>query len=187
MAKLTFKQLVNIELIQHLLEAHFKITGSISAILDTDDKVLAAAGWQDICTRFHCIHIGLCNRYDENDTHMTTHLPDVKGEYPVFKCKKGLRSIAVPIIIAGKYLATFSTNQFFYDDDKTDVKYFRTKVLESGFDEECYLEALNRVPVYTREQIHNNMDYYWNLVQILVDMGLKNLELFREVKEQKRL
>ena len=79
----------------------------------------------------------------------------------------------MPIIIAGKHLATFSTGQFFYDDDKTDVKYFRTKALESGFDEESYLEALNLVPVFTREQILNNMDYSRNLVQILVEMALK--------------
>ena len=77
--------------------------------------------------------------------------------------------------------------QFFYDDDKTDVNNFRAQAQESGFDEESYLEALNLVPVFTREQILNNMDYYRNLVQILVDMGLKNLVLSQEVKERKQV
>jgi len=98
-----------------------------------------------------------------------------------------LRSVAVPIIIAGKHLATFSTGQFFYDDDKTDVKYLYTNAPESGFDEENYLEAMNLVPIYTKDQVIDIMDYYLNLVQILVDMGLKNLELFQEVKEQKQV
>ena len=101
-------------------------------------------------------------------------------------CENGLRDVAVPIIIAGEHLATFFTGQFFYDDDKPDPEYFRAQAREFGFDEKSYLEALNRIPVFTREQVRNIMDYYRNLVQILAEMGLKNLELTREVKERKR-
>jgi ligand-binding sensor protein len=79
--------------------------------------------------------------------------------------QNGLRDVAVPIIIAGEHLATFFTGQFFYDDDKPDVGYFRAQAREFGFDEESYLEALSRVPVFTREQIRSIMDFYRNLVQ----------------------
>jgi ligand-binding sensor protein len=185
MVKLSFAQLIDIEQIQRLLEAHFKITGIISAILDTDGNVLAAAGWQDICNRFHSTQTDSCKRNRESDAHITMNLSVFVGENRDFKCKNGLRSVEVPIIIAGELLATFSTGQFFYDDDKPDLKCFLA--LESGFAEDSYLEALNLVPVFTREQIHNNMDYYRNLVQILVDMALKNLEHSQEVKELKQV
>jgi PAS domain S-box-containing protein len=186
MTKLTFAQLVDIEQIQRMLEAHYKVTGVLSAILDTDENILAAAGWQDICTRFHRVQSEACERCRESDAYIKAHLTDFTGEYLDYKCKNGLRDVAVPIIIAGEHLATFFTGQFFYDDDKPDVEYFRAQAREFGFDEESYLEALSRVPVFTREQIRNIMDFYRNLVQIMTEMGLKNLELVQEVKERKQ-
>jgi two-component system cell cycle sensor histidine kinase/response regulator CckA len=186
MTKLTFAQLVDIEQIQRMLEAHYKVTGLLSAILDTDEKILVAAGWQDICVRFHRVHPGACERCRESDAHIKAHLPDFAGEYLDYKCKNGLWDVALPIIIAGEHLATFFTGQFFYDDDKPDMDFFRAQAREFGFDEESYLEALGRVPFFSREQIRNIMDFYRNLVQIMAEMGLKNLALAREVEERRK-
>jgi len=184
--KLAFTQLVDIGQIQRMMEAHYKVTGVLSAILDTDENILASAGWQDICTRFHRVHPETCKRCRECDAYIKTHLTDFTGEYLDYICENGLRDVAVPIIIAGEHLATFFTGQFFYDDDKQDVEYFRAQAREFGFDEESYLEALSRVPVFTREQIRNIMAFFRNLVQILVELGLKNLELAQEVTERKQ-
>ncbi len=184
--KLTFTQLVDLEQIQHLLESQYEITGVLSAILDTDENILAAAGWQDICTRFHRIHPVACERCRESDAYIKAHLPDFTGDYLDYKCKNGLRDVAMPIIISGEHLATFFTGQFFYDDDKPDLEYFRGQARELGFDEEGYLDALSRVPVFTREQICNIIGYYRNLVQIMAEMGLQNLMLAQEVKERKQ-
>ena len=186
MTKLTFAQLVDIEQIQRMLEAHYKITGVLSAILDTDEKILVAAGWQDICTRFHRVHPGACERCRESDAYIKAHLSDFVGEFLDYKCKNGLWDVALPIIITGEHVATFFTGQFFYDDDKPNMDFFRAQAREFGFDEESYLEALSRVPVFSREQIQNIMDFYRNLVQILVETGLKNLELAREVEERRK-
>lgn len=186
MTKPSFAQLVDIEQIQHLLEAQFKITGVLSAILDTDENILAAAGWQDICTQFHRVHPGTLQCCRESDAYIKNHLPNFAGEYLDYKCKNGLRDVAMPIIIAGEHLATFFTGQFFYDDDTPDPEYFREQARHYGFDEKSYLEALRRVPIFTREKIRSIMDYYRNLVQILAKVGLKNLKLAEEVKERKR-
>ena len=48
MTNLSFAQLVDIGQIRQLLEAHYRITGILSAILDTDENILVAVGWQDI-------------------------------------------------------------------------------------------------------------------------------------------
>jgi two-component system cell cycle sensor histidine kinase/response regulator CckA len=85
--------------------------------------------------------------------------------------------VAMPIIIDGEHLATFFTGQFFYDDDNPAEEYFRAQAREFGFDEESYLEALSRVPAFTREEIRGIMDYYRNLVHIMIELGLRNLEL----------
>ncbi len=181
MSKLTFPQLIDLEKIRQLLEAHFKITGMLSAILDAEENILVAVGWQDICVRFHRINPATRARCRESDAYIKTHLSDFTGEYLDYRCRNGLRDVAVPIIIGGEHLATFFTGQFFYNDDKPDVEYFRAQAREFGFDEADYLDALSRVQVCTREQVRNFMEYYRCLVQMIAEMGLKNLELSREV------
>ncbi|HTP66480.1 MAG TPA: PAS domain S-box protein, partial [Geobacteraceae bacterium] len=77
--------------------------------------------------------------------------------------------------------------QFFYEDDKPDVEYFRAQAREFGFDEAEYLEALSRVKVCSREKIRNIMEYHRSLVQVMAETGLRNLELSREVATRERI
>jgi PAS domain S-box-containing protein len=177
LANLSFVQLVDIEKIRHLLEAHYKLSGILSAILDTKENVLAAAGWQDICTKFHRTHPATCTRCRNSDAYIKAHLHDFKEGYVDYRCLNGLRDIAMPIIIGGEHVATLFTGQFFYDDEKPDVEFFRAQAEEFGFDKKAYLEALSQVPIYSREQVNNVMDYFRILVTGIADLGLKNLEL----------
>ena len=181
MSRNTFHQLVDLEKIRQLLEAHFRITGMLSAILDADENILVAVGWQDICTRFHRTNPATSARCRESDAYIKAHLNDFNGEYLDYRCRNGLRDVAVPIIIGGEHLATFFTGQFFYDDDKPDPEYFRAQAGEFGFDEADYMDALSRVQVRTRGQVRDYMEYYRCLVQMMAEMGLRNLELSREV------
>jgi PAS domain S-box-containing protein len=186
MTDLSFTQLVDIGQVRQLLEAHYRFTGILSAILDTDENVLVAVGWQDICTRFHRAHPVACARCRESDARVKKHLHDLGGDYLDYRCENGLREVAVPIIINGKHLATLFTGQFFYDDEKPDMDFFRAQAEEFGFDTESYLAAVGRVPVCSREQIRNIMDYYCQLVKVMAESGLKNLRLTREVAERKQ-
>ncbi|HEX9022573.1 MAG TPA: PocR ligand-binding domain-containing protein [Geobacteraceae bacterium] len=181
MSRLTFPQLVDLEKIRQLLEAHFKITGMLSAILDTEENVLVAVGWQDICSRFHRANPQTCARCRESDAYIKSHLTDFDGEYLEYRCRNGLRDVAVPIFIGGEHLATFFTGQFFYTDDKPDEEYFRAQAREFGFVEADYMAALSRVQVHTREQVKSFMEFSRCLVQMIAEMGLNNLELSREV------
>jgi PAS domain S-box-containing protein len=183
---LSFANLVDIEQIRELLETHYKITGVCAGILDTDENILVAVGYHDICTRFHLAHPVAKLNCRESDAYIKAHLSECKDGYLDYRCKNGLVDVAVPIIIRGEHLATFFTGQFFYDDDKPDTEYFRKQAEKFGFDETGYLEALDRVPVFRRDRIHNIVQYYRNLVKIITAMGLKNLELRREAAERKR-
>lgn len=186
MTNFSFVQLVDIGQIRQLLEAQYKITGILSAILDTDENILVAVGWQDICTRFHRVHTVTCERCRESDAYIKANMRDFSGGYLDYRCRNGLRDVAMPIIIGGEHLATFFTGQFFYDDDKPDLEFFRVQAREFGFDEDAYLAALGRVPICTREQIRNIMEYYGNLVRMMAELGLKNLYLTWEVAERKK-
>ncbi len=177
MSDLTFSQLVDIEQIRRLLEAQYKITGTPTAILDLDENILAATGWQDICVRYHRVNPDARARCLESDAYIKAHLRDFNGEYLDYRCRNGLWDVAVPIMINGKHMATFFIGQFFYDDDMPDREHFLNQADLFGFDRDEYLEALARVPIYSREHIRNLMDYYRNLVEVLTDLGMKNLRL----------
>ena len=94
--------------------------------------------------------------------------------------------MAVPIIINGVHLATLFTGQFFYEDEKPDLEFFRAQAEEFGFDTDGYLAALSRVPVCSRGQIRNLMNYHCQLVKVMAETGLKNLRLTSEVTERKQ-
>ena len=177
LSKLSFVQLVDIEQIRQLLEAQYKLAGILSAILDTEENVLAAVGWQDICVLFHRSHPASCARCRDSDAYIKAHLCDFKERYVDYRCLNGLRDVAMPIIIGGEHVATLFTGQFFYDDEKPDVEFFRAQAEEFGFDKEAYLEALGRVPICSREKVRNVMEYFRSLVTVIAEMGLKNLEL----------
>ncbi len=177
MTNLSFVQLVDIEQIRQLLEAQYKLSGILAALLDTEENVLAAVGWQDICVKFHRCHPVTCARCRDSDAYIKQHLLYLKEDYVEYRCFNGLRDVAMPIIIGGEHVATLFTGQFFYDDEKPDFEFFRAQAEEFGFDKEAYLEALSRVPICGREQVSNVMEYFRSLVKVIAEMGLKNLEL----------
>ncbi|RQW87987.1 MAG: PAS domain S-box protein [Geobacter sp.] len=170
-------QVLDIEEIQKLLEAYFKLTGIISAILDPDGNVIVAVGWQDICTHFHRSNPISRARCQESALSINSHLAECRGSFLEYKCKNGLWDVALPIFIEGEHVATFFTGQFFYEDDMPDRDYFRAQAEELGFNVEDYLSALDRVPVFSRSQIRTAMDYYRSLFSLISDTGRKKLRL----------
>jgi PAS domain S-box-containing protein len=186
MTELYFSRLVDIGRLQRLLEAQHRVTRVPVAILDVDENVLVAVGWQEICTRFHRQNPEAGARCRQSDAYIKAHLCDFPEEYVDYQCRNGLRDLAMPIFIDGRHLATFFTGQFFYDDDPPDPEFFRSQAALFGFDEADYLAALKRVPVFSREYIRNVMSYCRGLVEMMAEIGLNNLKLAREVKERRK-
>ncbi len=187
MDKLTFTEIFDIKQIQALMESYNKVTGLLSAILDTGEKVLVAAGWQDICVRFHRQHPVTLARCKESEAFIKRHLRGYEGRFFEYRCKNGLRDMAMPIVFNGEHLATFFFGQCFYEGDNPDLDYFRSQAVEFGFDEEKYLAALKRVPVYSREQMCNALELYSNLMSIISEMGVKKLKLMQEIESRERV
>ena len=186
MLQYSFEQLVDLERVCSLLQAHHKVIGVCSAILDLEQNILVAEGWEDICTHFHRVHPVTCARCLESNEQITHRLHEVEGGYREIKCKNGLWDIAMPVIVGGRMVATFFIGQFFYDDEDVDEAFFRAQAAEFGFVEEPYIEALRRVPIFSRQQIRNILDFYRDLIQVLADSGLKKLKLVQEAKERKK-
>ncbi len=169
-----FATLVDIDELKGLCESYTAITGAVTAILELDGTILIATGWQDICTCFHRVNAVTASRCRESDTILAGGLE--KGrKYTIYKCKNGLVDVAVPIIIRGEHIANFFTGQFFTEEP--DREYFIRQAAEFGFETDSYLQALQRVPIFSEAIIRSMMEFFTRLAQLIGEMGLARQEL----------
>jgi PAS domain S-box-containing protein len=186
-----FTELVDIDKLRELCESYTAINGAVTAILALDGEVLIATGWKDICTRFHRVHETTLCRCVESDTVLAASME--KGEsYHMYRCRNGLVDVAVPIVIRGEHLANFFTGQFFIEPPDRD--YFIRQAEELGFDKEPYLDALDKVPVFSEDSVRSMMRFFTLLVEMIAEMGLArkeleevNLELRTVIAERKQV
>ncbi|MEZ4600546.1 MAG: PocR ligand-binding domain-containing protein [Syntrophotaleaceae bacterium] len=186
MNKVHFRKLVDVDRLQELLEDLYHLTGVASAVLDVDENVLTAIGWQEVCTRFHRHHPETLERCRKSDAYIKTHLGKCPEGYVDYRCRNGLWDVAMPIFIEGKHLATFFTGQFFYEEDPPDIDFFKAQAEQFGFDQTEYVKAVRQVPVHSREYIRNFMTYCRGLVRLIGETGLKNLRLMEEVEKREK-
>jgi len=174
-----FDEIFNVDELKQICQNFTRLTGAVTAILDLKGNIHVATGWQEICTQFHRINNQTKKRCVESDTILAGQLQ--QGEkYTIYKCKNGLTDVAMPIIVGDKHLANFFTGQFL--NQEPDIEYFKKQAKTYKFDEQKYLDALNKVPVYSEEQIKNTVAFLVQLTETIGNIGLKNLKIIENLK-----
>jgi len=181
----SFRDLVNIDKLQSLMEVSCAATGMPSGIIDVfTGEVYAGAGWQDICLHFHRVNPDTRARCIKNDTAILENIKD--GKPYGYKCDNGLWDIGVPIYCQGMHVATFFLGQFFYEDERVDRDFFALQAERFGFDREAYLTALDSVPRFSRAKVDEILRYNVALSSFLSDMATQNLERQQELEQRKK-
>ena len=173
MTKVSLSELVNIDSLEKIAENIYAAVGIPIGIVDVEGKIIVATGWQDICTKFHRAHPVTCKRCCTSDQYICDHIMD--GGYISYRCLNNMWDIALPIVIAGEHFGTIFFGQFFYEDDVIDEGYFAAQAKEFAFNEKEYLEALRKVPVYSKKKIDHIIEYYSGLIVTLAESGLRQL------------
>ena len=130
-----FAGLIDIQSFRQMMESFYLATGIPHRLLDTENQILSAAGWQDICTQFHQSHSLTECRCRQSDHYISDHLQG--GPYVSYQCMNGLMDYASPIIVDGQHLATIFLGQLLHEPPDED--FFRGQAREFGFDEEAYM------------------------------------------------
>ncbi|MGC9517927.1 MAG: PAS domain S-box protein [Methanomicrobiales archaeon] len=177
----SFSQLIDGNHIKNLMESFFKITKIPSTLIDLEGNILkledgtwVAAGWQDICLNFHRKNPETLKNCIECDTSCTVNLQQGK-EFYMYKCRNGLVDVAVPVYIDDIHVANLFTGQFLFEEP--DIEFFRQNAKKYGFNEEYYLKALSKVPIFTEEYIIEGIDFLKNLAIYIGESGLKQKKL----------
>ena len=145
------QEIIDIPAVQALMEDFNGLTGLVVALLDIEGKVLIAAGWQDVCTKFHRVNTETQKNCRESDTALTKGVP--RGEFRAYTCMNGMTDVVTPLFVGDVHVGNIFTGQFFYEDDEPDTEYFAAQAERFGFDRNAYLEAVSRVPRFSHERV----------------------------------
>jgi two-component sensor histidine kinase/ligand-binding sensor protein len=180
--KPSFHDLDKIDELHSLCEIFSKLTGFVTAILDMEGNVLVATGWQEICTEFHRNNPETAEACRKSDT-VLGELPSLGAKYSLYRCNNGLIDVSVPIMVENRQICRLYTGQFLFAPP--DMEFFRHQAARYGFDETAYLEAVQKVPIVTEEQVDQVMEFLCRLAEMIGRMGLGNQRL-REANEELR-
>ncbi|MGB9927000.1 MAG: PAS domain S-box protein [Methanosarcina sp.] len=185
MIDLDLAEIVDTQVIQPLMDSFFKLTHIPVGLNDLKGNVLAGAGWQDICTKFHRLNPESCKNCIENDIKLSESL--LPGEFRLCKCKNNMWDIGTPVIIEGQKVGSFFAGQFYFEDETPDYEIFRIQARKYGFNEDEYIAALDKVPRLNREFVNNSMDFFIAFASMVSQLSYSNFKLARSLEEHNTL
>ncbi len=183
--KYSIKDLIDIEELRVLFEEFAGATGFTIGFLDHPGlNVLIAAGWRDICTKFHRGCPATMENCLKSNRHLLNNL-NVPGQTVIELCDNGLIDCATPVIIRGKHIASLATGQLFLREP--DIGYFKKQAALYGFDEAQYLKAVKETPIVPEEKVRSITAYLGKLASFISEQGYAKLELNERNRELSEL
>ena len=178
---LRLQDFIDMEQFQGLQDRLNEIYSFPSAIIDNDGNVLTATAWQDVCTKFHRQNAECEKECIKSDQYILSHLHEANPAVS-YQCPHGLVDNATPIIIDGVHYGNYFTGQFFLEPPDTD--FFRAQAQRYGFDEEAYIDAVKKVPIWSQQQLDSYLFFIKGLIEVIAEVGAKSL---RELETRKKI
>jgi PAS domain S-box-containing protein len=181
MQQYRLQDLIDVDHFQELQDRLNEIYAFPSAVIDNEGNILTATAWQDICTQFHRKNKEAERLCIKSDQYIKDHFHEADPAL-TYRCPHGLVDNALPIIIDGIHYGNFFTGQFFLEEP--DMEFFRAQGRKYGFDEDAYLKAVRKVPVWNPEQLNSYLLFIKGLITVIAETGLKKL---KEIENRKRI
>lgn len=169
--KHTFRDLVDIDAFDRLMESFYKATGIPNGLISEEGEILSQAGWTKACGQFHRANAQTNQQCQQSNFELIQKLHE--GEIACAKCKNGLIDYATPIVIEGERLATLFLGQVL--NESPDMNFFRNRSEEFQYDQARYMEAIAEVPIVENERMEALMACLVVMAQMLASNGLARL------------
>ncbi len=184
MAGNTLGDLVDLSRLQKLVTLFHGATGMPVRIEEPEGRGLAAAGLPSPCARFCASNPATGD--DCGLAEADRQSPPDGGEPTERRCPQGLWEVALPIMVAGRPIATLAVGPFFLGEEKPARDAFARQAREGGRDVAACLAALERMPVFPRRRQRDILACAAALLDQLCRMGLTTQQLAQELGEKRR-
>lgn len=172
-----FSDLVDIDKFQGLFDSIYEVTGIAAGIASVDGSIITKTGEFDLCTEFHRGMPYIATRCIESIKSSTKAIKKSE-EYKYYKCENGIMHAITPIYIKDKCVAVIYKSQFFLS--APDLEYFRNQAKLLGLDEKEYIEAIKRIPIYSKEDMDKFMGFASRIARMFAQMGHDQITLLEE-------
>ena len=182
---LELEDIFDFEAIQSMMNDFYRLTNIGMAIIDIHGKILVATGWQEICTKYHRMNPETLRNCLHSDLELSKGIEP--GTFKLYKCANNMWDMATPIIVGDSHLGNLFLGQFFIEDESLDYELFRRQARKYGFNEDEYIKALDKVPVWSRETIDTVMTFYSKFAKMVSTLSFANIKLARTLSERDSL
>ena len=179
--KYSIKDLLDLKKLQQIFEIFTKTTGTTIGLSSyPSQEILIAAGWKDICTKFHRRNPQSAQCCLKSNISMTKNLKK-PGDISIVKCGNGMVDGAMPIIIKRKHIATLASGQVFFQPP--DLEWFKKQAKKYGYDVGAYLKAVKEVSVVSKDQFKKTLTLLEELATLITHLGYGNLQIAEKNRE----
>jgi PAS domain S-box-containing protein len=171
--KENFSESTDFKTVNKILEGFGKSAGIKTSVRGLDGQLLSGTDRNPVCTRFHQKSRKTSSGCVISNNALAGRIND--GEKPHFHaCTDGLVCAVAPVVAGGEHVANIITEHFFTEE--SDIVLFKEKARLYGFDEKEYLEAIGKIPVFSRERVETSLDYLLYLINLTSDLGFQHKE-----------
>ncbi|MFA6789318.1 MAG: diguanylate cyclase [Arcobacteraceae bacterium] len=167
----TFSDLVDIIEFEEILKSFYKTTGIPNALVGKEGEIISQVGWISACALFHRVNPQSNLQCLESNHALMKSTSN--GKVTSAFCKNGLLDYATPIMIENHVLATLFLGQVL--NEAPNMEFFQKQAKKFDYDEIKYLEAINSVPIVTKEAMESTMDCIVKMAQMLAKTALSKL------------
>jgi PAS domain S-box-containing protein len=185
LGSLELADLLDCAAVQSLAEDFYRLARIPMFILDLKGKPLVAAGWQEICTKFHRANPDTCRNCMESDLKLSEGVS--AGEFRLYKCRNNMWDVVTPVMMGGTHVGNLFSGQFFFDDEPLDYSVFRAQAKQHGFNEKDYIAALESAPRLSREAVSTGMAFFIKFAELLSQVSYSSIKLARSMAEVTRV
>ena len=180
--KTNLSDLIDVEFLQKLQDNFATTMGVASLTVDDDGPITKPSNFTDFCTNFiRTNELGSqkCNECDIEGGKLAVQ----KGEPIIYTCHTGLTHFVVPIMVAGKHIASILGGQISLK--KPDEQHFKNIAKELGItDEENYIKDLRKIKVISEEHLKSATQLLFLVANSISEIANKNFELLEKNKKE---
>ncbi len=183
--RIELAEVIDAQAVQSLMDDFFELVHIPMGLDDLNGKTLVSVGWQDICTKFHRVHPETCKYCFESNKILSSGISP--GKFKKYKCLNNMWDIATPIIVNDQHIGNIVAGQFFFEDEPLNYEFFRSKARKYGFNEQEYIEALDKVPRLSRENVDIGMSFFRAFANMISQLSYSNIMLSKSLSVRDEL